>query len=135
MSKINIAWINDEVIADLVDNGETLTGYVSEVEEEIDALCVTQGNTAVDNIPLDDDGYYLSPILRVLSKAKLKKCIFSGYEGSSDGDIDIYSEKDDEELMRKIDKWEQRITYDSIRVQPTIASSSQALSRSIPIGG
>lgn len=135
MAKIDIAWLNDEVIADLVDSQEQLDGYVAEVEEEVDALCLTQGNTAVPNIPLDTSGYYKSPILRVLSRLKLKQAILIGYTGSSDGDVDIYEEKASEELSMKIEKWENKITFHSIRIEETVASSSQATTRSIPIGG
>ena len=135
VSKIDIAWINDEVIRDLVNSSEQLDGYVVDAEEEIDAICITQGNTAVPNIPLDANGYYLSPVLRILAKYKLKKLILDGYEGSSSGNVDIYSEKSDEELMRRIELWESRVTYNSIRLQEDDSSSSSAISRSIPIGG
>lgn len=137
MAKINIEWVsnNSEIIADLVNNAEQLAGYVSSVEEEIDALCLTQGNTATEDIPLDDDGYYLSPSLRVLCKYKLKQAIYDGYEGSSDGDVDIYSEKDSEKLEADIVKWEGRISYYSIRLTPEEASTIQAFTTSRPIGG
>lgn len=135
MAKINIAWINDEVIADLVYEAEVLTGYIADAEEEIDALCLTQGQTITANIPLDDDGYYLSPSLRILSKYMVKKFIYDGYEGSSDGDTDIYVEKDNEELAKKIEKWEGRVTPASIQMTVEVAQTSSSYLRSIPCGG
>lgn len=133
MAKINKDWVPNEVVKDVYE--DDLTAYIATAELQIDALCLTQGNTATPNIPLDVDGYYASPVLKYLAILIMTKVICEGYKNSSSGNNDAYTEQLTDNFYNEVSKWENRVTYNSIKLDTEIASSSQAMSRSIPIGG
>lgn len=134
MSKINTDWYADEVATDL-NRESDLSQYIATVERDVETKALIEG-VRIDEIPLDDDGYYSSRIFISYAVLLYKKHLFMGYWGSSRGnDEDIYKVKLDE-IKKWIKEIEPKITRESILGLATEAGDpkgKQSVVRSIPM--
>ena len=136
MSYIKEDSVYDEVFAD-VRKRDDITKYMSAVDRKIELLC-SKHMINRDQIPVDDDGYTTSNLLIDYGINMAKYFLFSGYNGSSDGDgEDIYK-------VKKEDAWKDAqdilkdITHDSILGVYTdegTAKGKNTFVKQVPIGG
>jgi len=126
MSLVNPALISD-VHYEYVENRDDLSKYYATVDRNIQAMCIAN-RVPVPSIPLDDDDYVESLILQQYGLALLQYEVFKGYWGTRAGKDDIYYRKR-EEMLLEVDRWERKITYDTIMgfdVDDTVAETAYA---------
>jgi hypothetical protein len=86
----------DEIIENVIDQGDTLDNYYTMVNDEVEAVCNAEG-VLTANIPVDVDGYVTSSTLRMYATFYALWIINNGYRGSGGGeDDDVYGKSADD---------------------------------------
>ena len=82
----------DEVIENILVQGDTLDQYYTMVDDRVEAVCNAEGVLTAD-IPVDIDGYVTSASLRLYATYYALWVINNGYKGSGSGNNnDVYGE-------------------------------------------
>lgn len=84
----------DEVVENLIVQGEDLEQYYLVVNEEVESVCMTVAGLKADEIPVDAGGISVSPTLRQFARYFALWCLNIGYSGSGYGNRDdVYGQQ------------------------------------------
>ena len=90
MAYINTEWLPD-TLAQFISTKEVLDKILAQLDDEIAFRCLVCG-VAKASIPVDQDGYVTSEILKLFGVAKICELIMLSYDDIG-GDDDVYSSK------------------------------------------
>jgi len=102
----------DELVDNLIAEGENLSAYFSDIDSEIHAIAIENG-VAIANIPVDEDDYVTSVHLRKMAQYYGVWAILKGYSGVGGYPQDVYESKLSM-YFEQYSRWKDRITSDII---------------------
>jgi hypothetical protein len=102
----------DELVDNLIAEGENLSAYFSDIDSEIHAICIENG-VAIADIPVDEDGYVTSIHLKKMAQYYGAWAILKGYNGVGGYPQDVYESKL-QMYYEQYSRWKDRITSDVI---------------------
>lgn len=96
MAYLNTIYITDAYAIDLLKETTNVANINTIVDKAVERFCQSKG-VAIDNIPVDEEGYATSYIVIEYARYKMYIELFCAYRGTARGETeDIYMSKKEE---------------------------------------